>query len=68
MTHAATLAALATHRPRIVVRQNEPVWGIHWSAYAGDLEAWLQREYVPGMLPGKGAFDPYSFLFVARRR
>lgn len=65
---AATLAALATHRPRIVVRQNEPVWGIQWSAYAGDLEAWLQREYVPGMLPGKGAFDPYSFLFVARRR
>ncbi|OGS40059.1 MAG: hypothetical protein A3J82_07615 [Elusimicrobia bacterium RIFOXYA2_FULL_69_6] len=65
---AATLAALATHRPRIVVRQNEPVWGIQWSAYAGDLEAWLQREYVPGMLPGKGAFDPYSFLFIDKKR
>ena len=66
--HAGTLAALAANRPRVVVRQNEPVWGISWSAYAADIEAWLEREYAPVLLPGKTAEDPYAFLYVRKGR
>ena len=63
---SGTLAALAANRPRVVVRQNEPVWGIPWSAYAADIEDWLKRGNDPVLLPGKKADEPYAFIYIRK--
>ncbi|MBI5243598.1 MAG: hypothetical protein HY922_07925 [Elusimicrobia bacterium] len=65
---AATLAALATNRPKVIVRQNEPVWGRPWDVYAADVEDWLVREYAPALIPGKSPDEPYAFVYLPKRR
>jgi hypothetical protein len=62
------LAGLRENRPKVVVRQNEPVWRIPWTSYAADIEDVLEREYSPILLPGKHADEPYALLYLRKGR
>ena len=65
--HDAFLASLAARRPAVVVLQTEAsVWGRPWAEYAADLQAELERGYLPvsrGAEPG----EPPAFTVYARR-
>jgi len=66
--HERTLAALRAGRPRVVVLQRGPVWGVAWSEYARDIDDWLSRQYQPMLLPGKAVEEPYSVIYLRKDR
>jgi hypothetical protein len=65
---AATLSALRSVPPAVVVLQRGPVWGVPWSSYARDIDDWLAQAYRPVLLPGKKAEEPYSRLYLRKGR
>ncbi len=43
--HERTLAALRDCSPKIVVIYDTKIWGVPWSEYGADIEAWLRENY-----------------------
>ena len=48
--HSGTLGGLERSRPKVVIIQDTSIWGIPWSQYGHDVEAWVRNRYVPIIL------------------
>lgn len=64
--HARVLAALIEHPPKVVALETNPVWGIAWKDFGGDIDLWVRAGYlrvVPSSAPGE---EPSAQLFVRK--